>query len=126
MWQYLISYLWTQPNLFLFQVYLGNEKHISRAAHAFGAATGLLVGFFILKKRTVSEGERKVSNRSRKLQIGAMIIFGISVGILCIWHLAGGSGGENSWFNQNYLASAFRDHVRNVTDSKRCPKICPR
>ena len=126
MWQYLISYLWTQPNLFLFQVYLGNEKHISRAAHAFGAATGLLVGFFILKKRTVSEGERKVSNRSRKLQIGAKIIFGISVGILCIWHLAGGSGGENSWFNQIYLASAFRDHVRNVTDSKRCPKICPR
>ena len=106
-------------NFVFFQVYKGKEKHVSRAAHAFGAATGLLVGFFILKNR-------KVSNWSRKLQIGAKIIFGISVGILCIWHLAGGSGGENSWFNQNYLASAFRDHVRNVTDSKRCPKICPR
>ena len=122
MWQYLISYLWTQPNLFLFQVYLGNEKHISRAAHAFGAATGLLVGFFILKNN-------KDSNLSRKLQIGAMVIFGISVGILCIWHLAGGSGGEDSWFNQ-HLARDFHqhdpdhdhDHVWIVTDFKICPR----
>ena len=94
-----------------FQVYKGNEKHISRAAHAFGAATGLLVGFFILKNRTVSEGERK-------FQIGALVIFCIFVGILCIWHLAGGSGGEESWFNQNLaLASVESKHLKS--------KICP-
>ena len=70
---------------------------------------------------------RKVSNRSRKLQIGALIIFGISVGILCIWHLAGGSGGKDSWFNQN-LAHDFHDHDPdhdhdgNEPDSKICPR----
>ena len=95
-----------------FQVYKGKEKHVSRAAHAFGAATGLLVGFFILKNRTVSEGERK-------FQIGALVIFCIFVGILCIWHLAGGSGGDDSWFNQNL--------VRDSKESKisENDKICP-
>ena len=67
---------------------------------------------------------RKVSNWERKLKIGALIIFGTSVGILCIWHLAGGSGGEDSWFNKN-LARDFHDHdhdhVGNVTESKICP-----
>ena len=119
MWQYLISYLWTYPILFLFQVYLGNEKHISRAAHAFGAATGLLVGFFILKNRTVSEGERK-------FQIGALVIFCIFVGILCIWHLAGGSGGDNSWFNQNLARDFTVENVGNVTFNVIDTKICPR
>ena len=110
MWQYFLSF--GPKQLCFFQVYKGKEKHVSRAAHAFGAATGLLVGFFILKNR-------KVSNRSRKLQIGALIIFGISVGILCIWHLAGGSGGDDSWFNQNL--------VRDSKESKisENDKICP-
>ena len=108
-------------NFVLFQVYKGNDKHVSRAAHAFGAATGLLVGFFILKNR-------KVSNRSRKLQIGAKILFGISVGILCIWHLAGGSGGKNSWFNRNldrdFTVGNVGNVILDVTDAK-MTKICP-
>ena len=110
MWQYFLSF---EPKQFcFFQVYKGTDKHVSRAAHAFGAATGLLVGFFILKNRTVSEGERK-------FQIGALVIFCIFVGILCIWHLAGGSGGDDSWFNQNL--------VRDSKESKisENDKICP-
>ena len=99
------------PIFFLFQIYKGNDKHVSRAAHAFGAAMGLLVGFFILKNETVSEGEKK-------FKIGALVIFCIFVGILCIWHLAGGSGGDNSWFNQNLLlASTESKHLKS--------KICP-
>ena len=78
-----------------------------------------MVGIFILKNRNVLDWERK-------LQTGALILFCISVGILCIWHLAGGSGGEGSWFNQN-LAHDFHDHdpdhhVRNEPDSKICPR----
>ena len=108
-------------NFVFFQVYKGNDKHVSRAAHAFGAATGLLVGFFILKNRTVSDGERK-------FQIGALVIFCIFVGILCIWHLAGGSGGEDSWFNQNLKRDFTVENVGNVTLNATLvtePKICP-
>jgi hypothetical protein len=94
---------------FFFQIYKGNEKHVSRAAHAFGAGTGLLVGFFILKNRTVSDGERK-------FQIGALVIFCIFVGILCIWHLAGGSGEADSWFNEDLMTAV----VGNVTGTKIC------
>ena len=105
-------------HFFLFQIYKGNDKHVSRAAHAFGAATGLLVGFFILKNRTVSKGERKC-------QIGALVIFCVFVGILCIWHLAGGSGGEDSWFNQNLDRDFTVGNVGNVTLNVTDTKICP-
>ena len=71
-----------------------------------------MVGIFILKNRNVLDWERK-------LQTGALILFCISVGILCIWHLAGGSGGDDSWFNQNL--------VRDSKESKisENDKICP-
>ena len=112
------TFLALEPILLFFQVYKGNDKHVSRAAHAFGAATGLLVGFFILKNRTVSEGERK-------FQIGALVIFCIFVGILCIWHLAGGSGGEDSWFNKNLKRDFTDENVGSITLSVTEPKICP-
>ena len=40
-----------------------------------------------LKNRIILDGEKNI-------KIGAFVIFGIFVGILVIWHLAGGS-----WFN---------------------------
>ena len=62
-----------------------------------------------MKNRIVSDGEKN-------LQLGACIIFGIFVGILCIWHLAGGSGGEDSWFNEDLMTAV----VGNVTGTKIC------
>ena len=68
------------------------DKRVSRAAHAFGAATGLLLGVFILKNRVKSDGEGK-------FKIGAFVLFVIMVVIFVIWHLAGDSMEDDSWFN---------------------------
>ena len=76
---------------------------VSRAAHLFGAATGLLLGVFILKNRVESKGEKK-------FQIAAFILFLILVAILGIWHIAGGSQKEDSWFNQKGATEGKNKH----------------
>ena len=84
--------LYYHSSIFVKQELGEKEKRVSRAAHGFGALTGLLLGVFILKNRVKSEGENKY-------RIGAFVLFLIMVAILCLWHIFGGSMEEDSWFN---------------------------
>ena len=62
-------------------------KSVSRAGHAFGAITGLMIGIVILKNRKVEKWEMI-------LQIIAFTAFCLFVIVLILWHLFGGP----SWF----------------------------
>ena len=56
------------------------DKPVSRAAHAFGAIAGLLVGFYILDNK-------KAENWESKLKPVTMTVFNITWIILVIWHI---------------------------------------